>query len=398
MSNAPTQQPQPTGPSQGPDPGGSHPGCADAHRRGQDERADPGDHPGRRRRDGFLLQPLRDQGTAVRGCRRGSDGRLRSAARRPDRGHRGPRGGVRLQLPAHRTAARREPELSRVLLNNVLRLLSADNGLAPRARRDIKAAVDAGRFDVEDLDVAVTMTAGALLALGQLLHDQPDRDVEETTDQVTEDLLRMFGVPPRRLGGSAGCRCRTSRLPWRHDATALPDGATAGPQASHSLSATGTPGVHPHRRYRRASGRGARSSASPPLMGAVVGCVLAAAALDHNTRSALSLAQRLCCGTSPTLSPRASSAPGASSLARWVHRRTRIEDLPSLLSRGRRRAGQPRGVAGRRPWPGRPRIGIRGDRTGGRQGQAPRGGGGVLNPVPVAATATSHADLVVAAR
>ena len=37
------------------------------------------------------------------------------------------------------------------------------------------------------------MTAGALIALGHLLHDQPDRDVDETTDQVTEDLLRMFG-------------------------------------------------------------------------------------------------------------------------------------------------------------------------------------------------------------
>jgi AcrR family transcriptional regulator len=92
---------------------------------------------------------------------------------------------------------RREPELSRVLLNNMLRLLSADNGLAPRVRRDIAAAVDAGRFDVEDLDVAVTMSAGALLALGHLLHDQPNRDVEETTDRVTEDLLRMFGVPRR---------------------------------------------------------------------------------------------------------------------------------------------------------------------------------------------------------
>ena len=93
---------------------------------------------------------------------------------------------------------RRQPELSRVLLNNVLRLLGADSGLAPRARRDIAAAGAAGRFDVEDLDVAVTMTAAALLAIGQLLHDQPDRDVEETTDRVTEDLLRMFGVPRRR--------------------------------------------------------------------------------------------------------------------------------------------------------------------------------------------------------
>jgi AcrR family transcriptional regulator len=90
---------------------------------------------------------------------------------------------------------RREPELSRVFLNNVLRLLSADTGLAPRARRDIQAAVEADRFKVQDLDVAVTLAAGVLLALGQLLQDQPDRDVEKTTDRVTEELLRMFGVP-----------------------------------------------------------------------------------------------------------------------------------------------------------------------------------------------------------
>ncbi|MFK5635674.1 TetR/AcrR family transcriptional regulator [Ornithinimicrobium sp. LYQ103] len=101
---------------------------------------------------------------------------------------------------------RREPELSRVLLNNVLRLISAENGLAPRVRRDITAAVDAGRFDVEDLDVAVTITAGALLALGQLFHDKPDREVEETTDRVAEDLLRMFGLP-------APSARRISRLP-----------------------------------------------------------------------------------------------------------------------------------------------------------------------------------------
>jgi AcrR family transcriptional regulator len=93
---------------------------------------------------------------------------------------------------------RREPELSRILLNNLPRLLSADDGLAPRARRDIAAAVDAGRFDVPDVEVAVAMTAGALVALGQLLHDQPDRDVEQTTDRMTEDLLRMFGVPRRQ--------------------------------------------------------------------------------------------------------------------------------------------------------------------------------------------------------
>ncbi|MBK8468329.1 MAG: TetR/AcrR family transcriptional regulator [Candidatus Phosphoribacter sp.] len=101
---------------------------------------------------------------------------------------------------------RKEPELSRVLLNNVLRLLSAEDGLAPRARRDIAAAVAAGQFDVEDVDVAVAMTAAALLALGQLFLGDRDRDVEETTDRVTEDLLRMFGVPRARAR-------KVSRLP-----------------------------------------------------------------------------------------------------------------------------------------------------------------------------------------
>ena len=128
------------------------------------------------------------------------------------RGHRGPGGGVATSFRLTGRLQRRDPELSRVFLSNVLRLLSADSGLAPRARRDIHAAVDAGRFDVEDLDVAVTMTAGALIALGQLLHDQPERDVEETTDRMTEDLLRMFGVRPRRLVASAGCRCLILRL------------------------------------------------------------------------------------------------------------------------------------------------------------------------------------------
>ncbi len=88
---------------------------------------------------------------------------------------------------------RREPELSKVLLNNALQLLSAPNGLAPRARRDIEAAAKAGRFDV-----TVTMAAGALIALGQLLHDQPERDVDETTDRITEDLLRMLGMTRRQ--------------------------------------------------------------------------------------------------------------------------------------------------------------------------------------------------------
>lgn len=90
---------------------------------------------------------------------------------------------------------RRDPELSKVLLHNGLALAGSDKGLAPRARRDIENAARAGRFTVRDPDLAMVIVAGAALCLGQFLHDHPDRDDAAATDQVTEDLLRMLGVP-----------------------------------------------------------------------------------------------------------------------------------------------------------------------------------------------------------
>ncbi|MGV9611503.1 TetR/AcrR family transcriptional regulator [Nocardia xishanensis] len=90
---------------------------------------------------------------------------------------------------------RRNPTLSKVLLNDGLNLAGSSRGLAPRARRDIDAAVRAGRFQVNDPELAMTIVAGAALCLGQLLHDRPERDDAEAADQVTEDLLRMFGLP-----------------------------------------------------------------------------------------------------------------------------------------------------------------------------------------------------------
>jgi AcrR family transcriptional regulator len=90
---------------------------------------------------------------------------------------------------------RRNPELSKVLLSNGLSLAVSDEGLAPRARRDIEAAVRAGRFHVRDPELAMVTVAGAALCLGQLLHDHPERDDAEAADQVAEDLLRMLGLP-----------------------------------------------------------------------------------------------------------------------------------------------------------------------------------------------------------
>ena len=89
---------------------------------------------------------------------------------------------------------RKHPEMSKVLLHHGLELATSDSGLAPRARRDIEAAVRAGRFTVQDSELAMVTVAGAALGLGQLLHRQPERDDAEATDQVTQDVLRMLGL------------------------------------------------------------------------------------------------------------------------------------------------------------------------------------------------------------
>ncbi|MFE4962679.1 hypothetical protein [Streptomyces sp. NPDC056660] len=79
--------------------------------------------------------------------------------------------------------------------SNGLALAGVNRDMASRARRDIQAAADTGRFNLRDCELALALVAGAALCLGQLLHDNPERDDAEAADQVTEDLLRMFGLP-----------------------------------------------------------------------------------------------------------------------------------------------------------------------------------------------------------
>jgi AcrR family transcriptional regulator len=90
---------------------------------------------------------------------------------------------------------RKSPQESQILLANGMALLSSDLGLAPRALRDIEAAVKAGRFTVDDPELALSVAGGALLGLGNLLRNQPDRDDAAAADTVTEDVLRLFGLP-----------------------------------------------------------------------------------------------------------------------------------------------------------------------------------------------------------
>jgi AcrR family transcriptional regulator len=89
---------------------------------------------------------------------------------------------------------RRRPTESQILLANGMTLLASEHGLAPRAKRDIEEATRAGRFNVDDPELALAVAGGALLGLGNLLRNDPDRDDAETADRVTEDVLRLFGL------------------------------------------------------------------------------------------------------------------------------------------------------------------------------------------------------------
>jgi len=113
-----------------------------------------------------------------------------------------------------------EPQLSRVILSRGMSMISSEHGLGPRALRDISRGCETGRFTINDPYPALLIAGGAALALGHAIHDQPERDDADLVDQVTEDILRMFGVPPE----DAAAICRAP-LPSVHDvlAEALPD-------------------------------------------------------------------------------------------------------------------------------------------------------------------------------
>lgn len=92
---------------------------------------------------------------------------------------------------------RQVPEMVRVLLNSGMAVLQRDEGLAPRARRDIIAAQEAGRFEPMDPDMAVMAAGGSLLGLLQMLDSRPDADAGALSDEMTFHVLRMFGMTKR---------------------------------------------------------------------------------------------------------------------------------------------------------------------------------------------------------
>lgn len=104
---------------------------------------------------------------------------------------------------------RLEPQLSRVLLTQGHALSQSPDGMGPRARRDIRAAQEAGRFRETDVDRAMVVVTGAMIELGHLLHERPELDEAETVDGVASDVLVALG-----LDRAEAERLCAEPLPW----------------------------------------------------------------------------------------------------------------------------------------------------------------------------------------
>ncbi|MCP9210375.1 TetR/AcrR family transcriptional regulator [Streptomyces cucumeris] len=89
------------------------------------------------------------------------------------------------------------PQMARILAQTGLSYLTSEKGLVPRALRDIKRGVEAGRFHVDNPYVAVATTAGSLHALINLWLGNPELVDEAACDELTEQVLRMLGMTRR---------------------------------------------------------------------------------------------------------------------------------------------------------------------------------------------------------
>ncbi|HEX6353355.1 TetR/AcrR family transcriptional regulator [Actinophytocola sp.] len=87
------------------------------------------------------------------------------------------------------------PETAQVLVRHGMAYIDAEDGLAPRALRDIEAGAESGRFHVSDPKLALAITAGALLAVLHVSLVDPDSVTDATCDETAEQLLRMLGLP-----------------------------------------------------------------------------------------------------------------------------------------------------------------------------------------------------------
>jgi AcrR family transcriptional regulator len=91
--------------------------------------------------------------------------------------------------------AKTHPEMAKVLVRHGMAYMDSDRGLAPRAVRDIRDGIAAGRFDVVNPQLALAGVAGSLLATLHLSLTEPELVDDAACDQLAEQLLRMLGIP-----------------------------------------------------------------------------------------------------------------------------------------------------------------------------------------------------------
>ncbi|BCK56095.1 putative TetR-family transcriptional regulator [Nocardia wallacei] len=119
--------------------------------------------------------------------------------------------GIRMTMHLTKTHA----QLTGTLLTIGFRLMSPDQGLAPRALRDLRRAGDAGRLTISDYPAALACTAGSLLGCLQLLVTDPSTDIDSLADTLAVNLLRMFGLSLDDARAVATKPLRMSSLPAR---------------------------------------------------------------------------------------------------------------------------------------------------------------------------------------
>ena len=93
---------------------------------------------------------------------------------------------------------RYRPREAALLLTRGGSLILSERGLSPRARRDITAAIEHGRFTVADPEAGLAIAGGVFVGMATLLRERPERDTELTVDSVTESLLRTLGMTAKQ--------------------------------------------------------------------------------------------------------------------------------------------------------------------------------------------------------
>lgn len=92
------------------------------------------------------------------------------------------------------------PELMQIVRHRALGYIHSDQGLGPRALRDLKRGIAQGRFAPADPVIALSSLGGALLALVELRFARPDLDGDKAAMDMAEMMLRMLGLSRDEAG------------------------------------------------------------------------------------------------------------------------------------------------------------------------------------------------------